>query len=175
MASKTHHAPLKLKAHVGGAARDVEIVEVAPHRYDVTIDGTTHSVDTQTLRSGVLSLLIDHHSHTVDVRSDGDRNRVDVGGRTVEVRLVDELRHGGVSVSADAAEGPQEIRALMPGKVVTTLVKVGDTVTSGQGLLVVEAMKMENEVKAPAAGVVKELRVEPGQAVEAGEILARIE
>ena len=175
MVSKAHHAPLKLKARVAGAARDVEIVEVAPHRYDVTIDGTKHHVDTQTLRSGVLSLLIDHRSHTVDVRSEGDRHRVDVGGRTVEVMLIDELRHGGVSVAGDAAEGPQEIRALMPGKVVTTLVKIGDEVTSGQGLLVVEAMKMENEVKAPAAGVVKELRVEAGQAVEAGEVLARIE
>ncbi len=174
MASKQHRPPLKLVARVGGGVRAVEVVEVAPHRYDVTIDGAMHHVDTQMLRSGVMSLLIDNRSFTVDVRSDGDRNRVDVAGRTVEVTLVDELRHGGVSVTAEP-EGPQEIRALMPGKVVTTLVKVGDTVAKDQGLLVVEAMKMENEVKAPAAGVVQELRVEPGQAVEAGEILARIE
>ena len=174
MASKSHKLPLKLKAKVAGAARDVEILEVAPHRYEVTIDGALHTVDTQTLRSGVLSMLIDHRSHTVEVRSEGDKHKVDVGGRTVDVTLVDELRHGSVSV-AEAAEGPQEIRAMMPGKVVTTLVKVGDEVTPGQGLLVVEAMKMENEVKAPAAGVVKELRVEAGQAVEAGEVLARLE
>ena len=64
---------------------------------------------------------------------------------------------------------------MMPGKIVTVLVTVGDTVEKDQGVLVVEAMKMENELRAAAAGVVQEIRVQPGQAVETGEILARIE
>jgi biotin carboxyl carrier protein len=167
--------PLKLSAKVGGAARDVEVVEVGPHAYRVTVDGVDHVVDARVLRPGSLSLLIDNRSVACEVRSDGDKHKVDLAGRTIEVTLVDTLRHGGVAVDADAAEGPQEIRAMMPGKIVTVLVGVGDTVEKDQGVLVVEAMKMENEVKAAGPGVVKEVLVQPGQAVEAGEVLARVE
>ena len=141
----------------------------------MTIDGVEHVVDSRTVRPGSFSLLIDQRSVACEVRTDGDRHKVDLDGRTIEVTLIDTLRHGGVSVDAAAAEGPQEIRAMMPGKIVTLLVTVGDSVEAGQGVLVVEAMKMENEVKVAAAGVVKELLVKPGQAVESGEILARLE
>ena len=170
-----HQDPLVLSAKVGGAVRDVQVVELEPHRYRVTIDGVEHVVDSRTVRPGSFSLLIDQRSVTCEVRSDGDRHRVDLDGRTIEVTLIDTLRHGGVAVDAVAAEGPQEIRAMMPGKIVTVLVAVGDTVETGQGVLVVEAMKMENEVKSAAPGVVKELLVQPGQAVESGEVLARLE
>jgi len=166
---------LKLSAKVGGAARDVEVVEVGPHAYRISVDGVDHVVDARVLRPGSLSLLIDNRSVTCEVRSDGDRHKVDLAGRTIEVTLIDTLRHGGVAVEADAAEGPQEIRAMMPGKIVTVLVGVGDSVEKDQGVLVVEAMKMENEVKSAGAGVVKEVLVQPGQAVEAGEVLARLE
>jgi len=63
----------------------------------------------------------------------------------------------------------------MPGKVVAVLVEAGARVERGQGLLVIEAMKMENEIGAPRAGTVSEVRVKPGQAVEPGELLARID
>ncbi len=63
----------------------------------------------------------------------------------------------------------------MPGKVVAVLVEAGARVERGQGLLVIEAMKMENEIAAPRAGTVADVRVKPGQAVEAGELLARID
>ena len=167
--------PLVLAARIGGATRDVRILEIAPHAYRVTIDGVEHVVDARQLRPGSFSLLIDQHSVACDVRSDGDRWRVDVDGRTIELTLVDALRHGGVSLEADAVEGPQEIRAMMPGKIVTVLVAAGDPVEKDQGILVVEAMKMENEVKSAGAGVVKEVLVKPGQAVESGEVLARLE
>jgi len=175
MASIGHPEPLALTARIGGATRAVAVVELGRHRYRVTIDGVEHEVDAFQLRPGSFSLLIDHRSFAVDVRSDGERHRVDLGGRTIEVALIDTLRHGGVQLDAAVAEGPQEIRAMMPGKVVTVLVAVGDTVEKDQGVLVVEAMKMENEVKAAGPGVVKELLVQPGQAVEAGEIMARLE
>jgi biotin carboxyl carrier protein len=71
--------------------------------------------------------------------------------------------------------GSPDVRAAMPGKVVAVLVEVGATVERGQGLLVIEAMKMENEIAAPRAGRVASIRVKPGQAVEAGEVLAVIE
>lgn len=167
--------PLILSARVGNTARDVQILELEPHRYRVTIDGVEHVVDSRTLRPGSFSLLIDQRSIACEVRSDRDRHRVDLNGRTIEVTLIDILRHGDVSAEAEAEGGPQEIRAMMPGKIVTVLVAVGDTVETGQGILVVEAMKMENEVKSAAPGVVKALLVKPGQAVEAGEVLARLE
>jgi biotin carboxyl carrier protein len=169
------HDPLKLSARVDGAAREVDVVEVAPHTYRITIDGVEHAVDARTLSPGSFSLLIDQRSVACDVRSDGEKHRVDLAGRTIEVKLIDTLRHGGVAVEADAAAGPQEIRAMMAGTFVTVLVSVGDTVEKGTGVLVVEAMKMENEVKSAGPGVVKEVLVQPGQAVEAGEVLARLE
>ena len=97
-----------------------------------------------------------------------------MGGRTHRLRLLDEraLRQ---RARAGAGEGEREVRAVMPGKVVAILVEVGAAVERGQGLLVIEAMKMENEIAAPRAGTIRELRVVPGQAVEPGEILAIVD
>jgi biotin carboxyl carrier protein len=175
VASSGQRSALSLAAKIGSVVRAVEILELEPHRYCVTIDGVEHVVDARVLRLGSLSLLIDQRSVTCEVRSDGDRHRVDLAGRTIDVTLVDTLRHGNVQAVGEEEGGPQEIRAMMPGKIVTVLVNVGDGIEKGQGLLVVEAMKMENEVKAAAPGVVREILVKPGQAVESGELLARIE
>ena len=79
-------------------------------------------------------------------------------------------RHGAVE-----AEGRQQIVAPMPGKVVRLLVKTGDKVEAGQGLLVVEAMKMQNEVRSPKTGTVERLLAKEGQPVNAGEVLAWID
>jgi biotin carboxyl carrier protein len=73
------------------------------------------------------------------------------------------------------AEGRQPVVAPMPGKVVRLLVKAGDTVEAGQGLLVVEAMKMQNEIRSPKSGVVERLLAQEGQPVNAGETLAWVE
>ena len=171
----THHDPLRLTAKVGGATRAVEVLEIERHVYRLAIDGVEHVVDARVVRPGSLSLLIDQRSVACEVRSDGDRHKVDLAGRTIEVTLVDTLRHGGVQLADENTGGPQDIRAMMPGKIVTVLIAVGDSVEKDQGLLVVEAMKMENEVKASAPGLVKEVLVRPGQAVESGEVLARLE
>ena len=96
---------------------------------------------------------------------------VSVGGRIYAVRLADPLHPGGGADAAAAGGGPAEIRAVMPGKVVAVLAPEGREVQAGQGLVVVEAMKMENEITAPRAGRVASVRVQPGEAVEAGAIL----
>jgi biotin carboxyl carrier protein len=77
--------------------------------------------------------------------------------------------------AATAAEGPQRLTSPMPGKIVKLLVKPGDKVDARQGLVVVEAMKMENELRARAAGTVTEVRVTEGSSVEAGAILVVLE
>ena len=77
--------------------------------------------------------------------------------------------------SADAGKGRQNIAAMMPGKVVRVLVAMGDAVEAGEGLVVVEAMKMQNEMKSPKAGRVIEVRTRPEATVAAGEVLVVIE
>lgn len=163
-----------LAARVGGTTRAVEVLELEQHRYRITIDGVVHTVDARALGPGSLSLLFDNRSYAVDVASDGPHHTVGIAGRTIEVTLVDLLRHGAPAPAGAESSGPQEIRAMMPGKIVTVLVEVGDTVQRDQGLLVVEAMKMENEVRAAADGTVTAILVQPGQAVEVGEVLARL-
>jgi len=96
---------------------------------------------------------------------------VSVGGRIYAVRLADPLHPTDGADAAAAGNGPAEIRAVMPGKVVAVLAAEGLEVQAGQGLVVVEAMKMENEITAPRAARVAKVRVQPGEAVEAGAIL----
>jgi acetyl/propionyl-CoA carboxylase alpha subunit len=91
---------------------------------------------------------------------------VALDGRLYEVRLADPLRASDAPPAA--ATGPLEVRAVMPGKVVAILAVEGTAVAAGQGLLVVEAMKMENEIAAPRAGRVAAVCVRPGEAVDAG-------
>ena len=96
-------------------------------------------------------------------------------GKTTLARLIATLTRAHFIAFSAVLSGIKEIRAVMPGKVVAVLVDVGASVEQGQGVLVIEAMKMENEIKAQRSGSVKEIRVTPGQAVEAGELLAVID
>ncbi len=161
-------------ALVGEATHALEIEPLGDGRYRIAIDGRARIVDGRETGAGTFSLLIDHATAEVSVTSRGDEFQVAVGGRTHRLRLLDEraLRR---QKSAAGADGAREVRAAMPGKVVAVLVEAGGKVERGQGLLVIEAMKMENEIASPRAGTVAEVRVKPGQAVEAGELLARID
>lgn len=92
-----------------------------------------------------------------------------------EVKLIDAKRLRGSGAVGGAADGLGEIKAMMPGKVVRLVAKPGDEVSKGDPVLVVEAMKMQNDLKAPKAGIVKEIRVVEGATVSPGEVLAMIE
>jgi biotin carboxyl carrier protein len=164
--------PARFTALVGEESRTVEVTALDDGRFQVTIDGTPHVVDSRRTGPASFSLLIENATHEVSVVSRGDSYAVGLDGRTHRLRLLDERA---VRARAHAGPGDREVRAAMPGKVVTVLVEVGATVEQGQGLLVIEAMKMENEVPAPRAGTVKELRVQPGQTVESGELLGIVE
>ena len=93
----------------------------------------------------------------------------------IEVTLIDPKRLRGAGGAAGAADGVAEIKTMMPGKVVRIVTPVGEEVEKGTAVLVVEAMKMQNDLKAPKSGVVKEIRVEEGATVAAGDVLAIIE
>jgi biotin carboxyl carrier protein len=125
-----------------------------------------------------LSLLVDDRSYDIESErlADGGQNLL-VRGHVVHVDVLDlrKVRLRRVQEATGADTGPAKITSPMPGKVVAVLVKEGDTVAAGQGLLVVEAMKMENELKAPRAGVVKNLTATEGTPVDGGTTLCVIE
>jgi biotin carboxyl carrier protein len=140
-------------ATLGDQTHRIEVQELEGNLYRVTIDGVEQVVDGRQLSAHTYSLLVDQRSFTVDERR---------------------LRPGGQALDGDKEE-EKEVRAFMPGKIVEVLIAAEEEVTKEQGLLIIEAMKMENEVRSPSSGKVKEIHVTPGQAVEAGELLVQLE
>ena len=154
----------------------IELTPLGEGRYAVTVEGVRCEVDAVHTEPGALSLLIDGESYSVDVDDAASGVSVRVRDQVFSVDVADERRMRMRASAGDAAaEGKQVVRAPMPGKVVKLLVKVGDPVTAGQGLVVVEAMKMENELKSPKAGTVREVSVAEGQTVEAKAALVVVE
>ncbi len=130
-----------------------DIVEVEPGVYSILRDGRVDEVRIVRSRAGYTA---------------------SIGGRTLELEVIDP-RDRRSSAAAGGGEGRQRIVAPMPGKVVRVLVALGDPVRAGQGVVVVEAMKMQNEMKAPKDGTVVELGVVPDGTVAAGDVLAIVE
>jgi acetyl/propionyl-CoA carboxylase alpha subunit len=163
-------------ATLGGKTYALEIEEIGPSLYRVMIDGIEVIADGQKTGSSNYSLLIDHRSFEVDVDVRGEEFSVLVDGRTYHLNLIDEKqrRLGGLQKGI-LAEGKQAVFASMPGKVVEVLVSEGDRVERGEELLIIEAMKMENEIRSPIEGIVKEIHVRAGQSVESGEFLLVVE
>lgn len=123
---------------------------------------------------GIYSVLLNGRSYEVKIVPGPDGWFVDLAGRHYSVELSDPREPRRQSHGL-ATEGRQNLRAAMPGKVVRVLAGVGDAVEAGRGLVVVEAMKMQNEVKAPRAGTVVLMNAKEGSTVAAGEVLAAIE
>ena len=104
-----------------------------------------------------------------------DPFEVKLGNHDFDIQIFDPKKLSGGGNANAAADGIIEIRTAMPGKLVRVLVEVGNEVSAGDGVLVVEAMKMQNEMKSPKDGIVKEIRFAEGANVNAGEVLAIIE
>ncbi len=145
--------------------------------YRVTVGDVVHEVDAAAAGDGAHSLVIDGRQHEVLVHSrDDGRYRVTTGDGAEAVEIMDPLTHLARQAHADAgAGGPQRVTAYMPGRVVEILVAEGDRVEPGAGVLVLEAMKMKNEIQTEGGGVVRRILVAPGQAVEGGDPLFEIE
>jgi biotin carboxyl carrier protein len=163
-------------AQLGDKTYTVEIEETGKSLYRVAVDGSEFMVDGKKTGVTNYSLIVDNRSFEVEVDISEDEYRVLVDGRSYHIDLLDErrMRVGGLQ-SAIQLQGRQNVSVPMPGKVIAVLVSEGDTVERGQGLVIVEAMKMENEVRCPINGEVKEVRVKPGDALQAGAILAVVE
>ena len=162
---------MKLEVQIGGRARQVEISRDGTALH-CSIDGRTMKADAVELSPGVYSILLNGHSFEVRVAPTHDGLRIHAAGEEFTARVADPRSWRGKHGHAVEAEGRQQIVAPMPGKIVRVLVKVGDHVEAAQGLLVVEAMKMQNEIRTPKTGTVERLLVAEGQAVNAGEVLA---
>ena len=140
--------------------------------WEMTLDGRILSVDVTAI-AGRWSLLVERRSYEVAVerRSNGERI-VHVNGVPVAVSILDPRERLTRRRDAVTGEtGPRSIVSPMPGRIVTVLVREGDTVAAQQGLVVVEAMKMENELRAPRAGRVTAVKVVEGMSVEANTVL----
>ncbi len=160
----------------GEREEPVEVKRLSPGLYEVKLRGEVHVVDAFRHDYGTLSLIVDTASYSAMLDWRGSRVNVRLRHTTLPLELLDErklrLRRaaGGFTV-----EGRQAVTSPMPGKVVKLLVAAGDEVKQGQGLVIVEAMKMENELKSPKDGRIVELLVAEGQAVEANAKLCVVE
>jgi len=163
-------------AKLGEREYSVEIEDLGKSIYRVSIDGNEILIDGKKTGRASYSLIVENRSFEIEVDNAEDEYRVLVDGRNYHVNLVDErrLRVGGAQAGADL-QGRQKVSVPMPGKVIAVLVSAGDIVEKGQGLVIVEAMKMENEVRSPIAGEVKEVMVKTGDAVEGGAALVIVE
>ncbi len=163
---------MKITARVGEAVHEVNVERVEKD-FVVEIDGETRTVNADKLEGDFYSILSEGVSYEVSVEVAGDGYIIRHGASEQQVRFTDPSRQA--REMSGAKEGPQIVESVMPGKVVRVLVKAGDTVTEGQGLVVVEAMKMENEIVSTKDGKVTEIKVSPGQAVESGGALVVVE
>jgi len=143
-------------------------------RYSVTIDGRLLEVDLFDGGRDFVSLLVAGRSHEAGLEKRPGGFTVVLADDVVAVDLAEASR-GEPPAARKMAGGPVEVRAPMPGMVVRVLVGPGEQAAAGQGLVVVEAMKMENELRAPRAGRIKDVAVSEGQAVETGALLVILE
>ncbi len=165
---------MKFEAQAGGETVPVEVAG-ADGRFTVTIGGERLAVDARQTGEGIWSILLSGASHVADVTEQDGVYLVDVAGERYAIRVEEESRYIIRTRGAHGQVAGQVLKAPMPGKVTLIEVAVGQAVAPGDGLIVLEAMKMENEFKAQVAGTVKEIRVAPGQAVNPGDVLLVIE
>lgn len=156
-------------ASVLGRSLRVEVKE-KDGRYAVTIDGKPHDVDYRETGRDFVSLLLDGRSYEAGLERRPGGCLVHFPADTLDVELLEAAR--AAAMGARKAAGPARVVAPMPGKIVRVLVAAGQEVAAGQGLVVMEAMKMENELRSPRPGTLEQVAVREGQTVETGALLA---
>jgi biotin carboxyl carrier protein len=155
---------MKVSVEIGGRA----------HEIDLPDSNAAGGAQIAAVEPGVYSVLKDGRSYAARIEESDGCVVVFIDGHRFEVEIRDPRRWSRQS-GRQGAEGRLNVAAPMPGKIVRLLVAEGDSVAAGQGLLVMEAMKMQNEIKAPKAGRVVSLTALEGATVAAGDVLAAIE
>jgi biotin carboxyl carrier protein len=160
----------------GGETRTVGLEELSENQFEVRIDGTTVHVDVARSGRTIYSIIEDGKQFEVMIDEQGARGfDVLVGGQLLHLQAFDERSKLLAASVQTVIAGPQRVEAEMPGKVVKIVAPAGSTVRDGEGVLILEAMKMENEIKSPIDGVVTEISVGDGQTVESGALLFIVE
>ncbi|MGB3399551.1 MAG: biotin/lipoyl-containing protein [Candidatus Deferrimicrobiaceae bacterium] len=162
-------------ATIGNREVKITVEEAGVARYMVRGDEKEYLVDAHQVQDSVWSILYGTDSFEVDVQRKGDDYEVLIGGDCHKFTLMNEQLKVLSRAGGKAAAGKALVTSPMPGKVVKLLVNEGEEVKKDQGVIVVEAMKMENELKSAVAGKVKEIFVKEGEVVELGAKLLLVE
>jgi biotin carboxyl carrier protein len=165
---------MKLNLYRNGAEEPIEILTPAPACRFRLGERAERLASVESPEPCVYSVLLDGRMYDARVETTAAGLVVVIDGYRFEIEVRDPRRWSRKDASR-GGEGIQTVVAPMPGKVVRVLVSPGDAVDAGQGLLVVEAMKMQNEMKAPRAGRILTVSVKEGATVAPGEVLATME
>lgn len=180
-----------IQAGTAGAGADkerpgplgVEVEDLGEGRFRLLCDGKEEIVHARRLSDSATGVT----TWSLVPEGGGPQHQIDIEGALPDLRVslpsgdllpikLEDARAAAIAAEArrPAQKGPAELRAPMPGKVVKVLCKPGDTVQAGQGVVIIEAMKMENELRAPRDGVVQELRAAEGQSVDGSTVLVTL-
>ena len=167
---------MKLKAQITDAEHEISLTTVE-NSVAAHIDGRRYDLEVREGAGDVLLITNGINVYRCRVENKRETGKYDVTlrGRSYEISIVDPKRLRSAENTAGQGHGAAEIVSPMPGKVVRVLVEQGNAVEAGAGIVVVEAMKMQNEMKAPKAGVVVSINAAEGATVNAGDVLAVIE
>ena len=169
-------AAMNYVAIIGAREVKVTVKELGGSNYEVAIDGARHVVDARQVVDCLWSILHGNKSIEVDVTQlPGEEFEVLINGDCHKFYLVNEQRRAMIRGGAKGIAGKEIVASPMPGKVVKLLVHAGQEVKADQGLIVIEAMKMENELRSTGSGKVKEIFVKEGDVVESGAKLILVE
>ena len=157
---------------------EVEISELSPGHYRVVLNEDAHNIDAQFISSSTLSLISENQSHCIETEDNPEGGvNLRVLGKILRVEMLDmrAVRLRRAQNATATFDGPLPIKSPTPGKVVKILVQENQKVAEGDGLLIIEAMKMENELRAPKAGTIKSIDALEGATVESGTNLCVLE
>ena len=168
---------MKVYLEIGGERRAMWLERTGDGVYRAMVDEREVEIHAEVVRPGVLSLLMEGRAYRVVAEEtvESEDSAVYVGRERFAYRMEDPRSLRSRRRANEHEGGPLTLKASMPGRVVRLRALEGETVSTGQAVLVIEAMKMQNEVRSPKDGVVAKLLVAPGEAVGAGQDLAVIE
>lgn len=168
---------MKVYLEIEGVRRAIELERASDGVYTASVDGEAMEVHATLLRPGVLSLVLEGRAYRVVAEEtvESEDSAVHVGRERYAYRMDDPRSLRSRRRANEHGDGPRTLKASMPGRVIRLLAAEGEAVAAGQGVLVIEAMKMQNEMKSPKEGVVSKVLVTPGEAVGAGQDLVVIE